>query len=86
MVGKLLAERVTGKNKIRAMLIRGWKPSGSLSFKILGDNLFLLEFENEWDKFRVLEGRPWVEGTLFSVEDYDGLTPPSQMNFEIAAF
>lgn len=86
-MGKLLSNRVIGKNTIRATLIRGWKPSGSLSFKVLGDNLFLLDFEHEWDKLRVLEGRPWVfEGNLFSIEDFDGPTPPCQMEFETTTF
>jgi hypothetical protein len=44
----------------------------------LGENLFLVEFEDEWDKARVLEGRPWIfKGNLFSMEDFNGLTPPT---------
>ena len=36
---------------------------------------------------RLLEGRPWVfDGTLFVVEDFDGTIPPTQMEFNIAAF
>lgn len=47
----------------------------------------MLEFEHEWDKIRVLEGRPWVfEGNLFSVEEFDGLTPPTQIVFEKTTF
>jgi hypothetical protein len=46
-----------------------------------------VEFVNEWDKVRVLEGRPWVlEDNLIAVEDYDGLIPPTQMGFDTAAF
>lgn len=46
-----------------------------------------MEFEHEWDKIRVMEGRPWVfEGTLFSVEEFDGLTPPTQIVFKKTAF
>lgn len=87
LVGKLIADRIIGKNTIISKLILGWKPTGSLSFKVLGDNLFLLDFENAWDKSLVAEGQPWVfEGNLFSVEDFDGLTPPTQMGFETSAF
>jgi hypothetical protein len=68
-------------------LVRGWKPIGTATFKVLGENLFLVEFENVWDKTRVLDGRPWVlVGNLFSLEDFNGLTPPSQIDFDQATF
>jgi hypothetical protein len=56
LMGKQIADCVIGKNTIRSKLIRGWKPMGSLSFQVLGDNLFLLEFEHSWDKTWVLAG------------------------------
>jgi hypothetical protein len=87
MVGKLYADRLVCKETIRTKMSRGWKTGGNLSFKVLGENLFLVEFEKADDKKRVLEGRPWVfEGSLFLVEDYDGFTTPSQMSFEKAVF
>lgn len=64
-----------------------WKPSGSLSFKVLRDNLFLIDFAYPGDKERILVGRPWVfEGSLFVVEDFDGITPPLQFTFDKATF
>lgn len=87
LVGKLIAERIVGKDTIRSTLVRGWKPEGAVSFKTLGNNLFLVEFERFWDKARVLEGRPWIfEDNLFAMEDFNGLIPPSQMDFEKVAF
>ena len=60
---------------------------GNLSFKVLAENLFLINFTELSDKERVLVGRPWVfESSLFIVEDFDGLTPPSQFTFDKAAF
>lgn len=44
LVGKLLADRFIGKEVLRSKLIRGWKPTRRLSFKVLGKNLFLLDF------------------------------------------
>lgn len=87
LVGKLISDRVIGKDAIKSTLIRGWKPAGTSVFKVLGDNLFLVEFEYAWDKSRVLEGRPWVfEGCLFAVEDFNGNIPPAQMEFEKVSF
>jgi hypothetical protein len=47
----------------------------------------LIEFGHEWDKSRVLEGRHWIfEGNLFSVEDFDGLSSPTKIDFDQAVF
>lgn len=87
VVGKLIADHLVSKETIRTTLLRGWKPSGTPSFKVLGDNLFLVDFVDEKDKKRVLEGRPWVfEGNLFAVEDYDGLTIPAKIPFDKETF
>lgn len=89
LVGKLISDRLIGKEAIKSTLIKGRRPTGMTSFKVLGDNLFLVEFEHFWDKSRVLEGRPWVfEGSLFSLGDFNGSIPPApaQMDFEKAPF
>jgi hypothetical protein len=60
---------------------------GSVSFRTLGPNLFIVECEKWWDKDRILEGQPWTfDGDLFSLVDYDGLTQMEDMEFEKAAF
>ncbi len=77
LVGKLFSAWIIEKDAIKSTLIRGWRPSGSAVFKVVGENLFLVEFENAWDMSRVLKGRPWIfEGNLFSVEDFHGDVPP----------
>ncbi|XP_059462835.1 uncharacterized protein LOC132191762 [Corylus avellana] len=90
IVGKLVSDvsdQLVSKETIKSTLLGWWKLSGTLTFKILGENLFLIEFEKARDKDRVLEGRPWVfEGNLFLVEDFDGRTPPSKITFEKAYF
>ncbi|GLT68469.1 hypothetical protein SLA2020_406950 [Shorea laevis] len=78
LVGKLLADRIVSKEIIKSSLLRGWKLSGTCNFKVLGENLFIIEFLHDWDKSNVLEGRPWsFEGHLFAMEDFNGLTPPT---------
>lgn len=42
VVGKLIADRVIGKDAIKATLTKGWKPVGTIRFKVLGENLFLV--------------------------------------------
>lgn len=87
LVGKLNADRIIRKDAIKSTLVRGWKPTRIIAFKVLRDNLFLVEFEHVWDKSRVLEGRPWVfEGNMFSIEDFIGAIAPAKMDFEKAVF
>jgi hypothetical protein len=87
MVCKLFSDRLIGKDAIRSTLVRAWRPEGTLVFKALGDNIFLLEFEHFWEKDRVKEGQPWVfEGNLISIADYNGSIPPAQMDFEKVSF
>jgi hypothetical protein len=87
VVGKLLADRMVGKDIVKTLLQHAWQPTGRVSFKTLGQNSFLIDFEHEWDKSKIMEGRPYTfDGHIVSLLDFDGITPPSQLNFEKAAF
>jgi hypothetical protein len=44
IVGKLISKQMVIMEALKASLIRLWKPSGNLSFKVLGENLFLIDF------------------------------------------
>jgi hypothetical protein len=87
IVGKLLGERMVSKETIKDTFKRWWRISGTFTFKIIGENLFLIEFEKAKDKRRVLDGRPWgFERNLFLVEDFDGRTAPTEFTFNKASF
>ena len=87
VLGKLMADRLVSKETICTSMVQWWRPEESFTFKVLGDNLFLIEFVDPKDKERVLDGRPWVfEGSLFLVEDIDGTKAPSQFTFDKVAF
>ena len=87
VVGKLLANKTVGKEIIRPLLICAWQPTGWVSFKTLGTNPFLIEFENEWDETQIMEGCPWTfDRDLVSLVELDGITPMVELEFEKAAF
>jgi hypothetical protein len=68
-------------------MIELWRPTRYLGFRVLGTNIFLIEFEHSWDKSQVLEGRPWLfQGHVFTVEEFDGRTLPSKIAFERCLF
>jgi hypothetical protein len=87
VLGKLITDRMVGREAIQTKLTQWWKMWGKLSFKILGENTFLIEFEDPRDKVKVLAGRPWAfENNLFIIEDFDGLSSISNFTFEKEAF
>jgi hypothetical protein len=59
----------------------------TFSFKVLGENVFLVEFTDVGDKKCILKGRPWAfEGSLFLVEDFDGHSSITDLTFDKATF
>jgi hypothetical protein len=87
IIRKLLADRLVSKEALKTGMIQWWRMQGNLDFKVLGDNLFLVEFDKIRDKERVLEGRPWVfEGSLFLTEDFVGISQPTDYPFDKATF
>jgi hypothetical protein len=87
MVRKLLAERSISKEILKTPMTRAWKPTRWVSFKTHGLNLYLIDFENLWDKDRILEGRPWTfDGYLFALVDFDGFTSVEDLEFKKVAF
>jgi hypothetical protein len=87
VIGKLVADHYVSKETIRTQMVKWWKLEKDITFKVLGENLFLIEFMDAQDKPRVLAGRPWVfEGALFLVEDFDGRLTPEKIPFDRASF
>ena len=41
VIGKLIAKRMVSKETIKMELMKWWRPLKNLSFKVLGENLFL---------------------------------------------
>jgi hypothetical protein len=87
LIGKLLSDRVVTKDFLKASMKCAWRPAGETVFQAIEDNMFVVEFDNEWDKIRIMEGRPWLfDGYLISLAEFDGLTFPANINFDSAAF
>jgi hypothetical protein len=50
ILGKLIMDRIMSREEICFTLLQWWKPLGNLTFKVLGKNRFLIEFDNPRDK------------------------------------
>lgn len=87
LVGQLLSDNFVGKENIKSTILRWWKLQGMVTFNVLGNNLFLMDFEHYWEKSQVLEGQPWgFERIIFSLEDFDGVSPLEMIEFEKVPF
>ena len=50
-----------------------WKPNKSLQLSVIEEELFLVEFEDERDKKRVMDMRPWhYEKQLVLLQEFEG--------------
>lgn len=50
VTGKLVSDQYMSKETVKNTLQRWWKSKGTMNFKVLGENLFIIEFELEQDK------------------------------------
>jgi len=75
-------DRIVPKEFFKGPLIRAWRPMHAVTFQVIGENMFIAEFE--WDKSRIMEGRPWLfDGNLVSLAEFDGITPPAEMHLNM---
>jgi hypothetical protein len=82
LVGKLWSGKRVNREAFQTQLSRIWRLVGTVVFKDLQDNLWLFEFTEEEDKYRVLAGRPWsFDRHILVLNEFDGQCPPSQMAF-----
>jgi hypothetical protein len=49
LVGKLVTDRIIPKEFYKAPLTCVWQSMGEITFNVIGENMFIVEFEYEWD-------------------------------------
>jgi hypothetical protein len=82
LVGRLGVLKRFNKEAFKNLLIRIWRLAGDLFCKEILDNVWVFEFEEDNDRRRVLEGRPWTyDRTILIMDELDGQKAPSQMTF-----
>ncbi|XP_042941294.1 uncharacterized protein LOC122275977 [Carya illinoinensis] len=87
LVGKLISDRKVNKEVIRSTMNNIWRLAGSFTFHDILPNLFVVTFDNQKDKQRVLDGKPWLfDNQLLLLKPFDGFTLPQKMNFDYEAF
>ncbi|KAF5453769.1 hypothetical protein F2P56_023489 [Juglans regia] len=73
LAAHVVADKEVNRGALRTTMSKVWKVEGQVSFKELGCNKFLVEFQNPLEKNRVLSERPWSFDRylicLFNCED-----------------
>ena len=59
LVMKVLSCRGVILDALRKNIRLLWKPNYSIKISMIEDEMFLVEFDDEWDKRRVIEMNPW---------------------------
>jgi len=78
LVGRMGVQKRINKNVFRKLLIHIWRLAGDMFYKEIQDNLWVFEFEDDNDRRRVLEGRPWsYDRTILIIEELEGKKCPS---------
>ncbi|KAI7990869.1 Uncharacterized protein LOK49_LG12G01876 [Camellia lanceoleosa] len=87
LVGRILTHRPVNAEAFRSTMAAVWKPTQGMQFKVLGDNLFLIQFNHIVDKKRVLGRGPWnFDKQLVLLEEFDGSMQPSEIQFRSVLF
>lgn len=82
LVGLLIADKVVNKEAFRTTMLDLWKLKSWVHFRVVGVNLFLFEFQNDYDLMRVQRGRPWsFDRNLLCLNSFDGFLSPKDLSF-----
>ena len=88
VIGKVLAPNSLPLQTIMAAMRPAWGNPKGLLARMVGDNLFIAEFESEMDKKRILDGSPWYIGRqavgrqVVILKEFNYDLRPSEVSFD----
>ncbi|XP_042954583.1 uncharacterized protein LOC122290994 [Carya illinoinensis] len=87
LAAHVVVEKEVNRGAFQATMIKAWKVEGQTSFKNLGSNRFLIEFQNSKDKERVMVARPWsFDRSLVCLFNCEGCLAPKDIAFNEEPF
>ncbi|XP_040990949.1 uncharacterized protein LOC121238174 [Juglans microcarpa x Juglans regia] len=82
LVGRVIADKKINKEAFKNTMLKVWKACAGTKIIEVGDNLYVFEFQTKGDLNRIWGGQPWLFDTnLVCLKNFDGVTPPSELNF-----
>nr|POE67505.1 hypothetical protein CFP56_36671 [Quercus suber] len=87
LVMKVLSRRGVILDALRKNIRMLWKPNKSIRISVIEEEMFLVEFDDERDKRRVLEMSPWhYEKQLVLLHEFDGDQDPKDIILKWSPF
>ncbi|XP_042972731.1 uncharacterized protein LOC122304523 [Carya illinoinensis] len=87
IVGRAMVEKMVNSKAFRTTMSQIWRLQGWVKFKEIGDQSFLIEFQELADKEKVLGGRPWFfDRCLLSLQEIDAKVSINSMQFRFEPF
>ncbi|XP_042962387.1 uncharacterized protein LOC122296650 [Carya illinoinensis] len=87
IVGSILADKGISSEAFRMTMSQVWRLEGWVQFKDLGNHRFLIQFQYESDKEKVLRGRLWFfDRNILSLQEVDEKLPLSAVKFNVEPF
>ena len=72
---------------LRKNILMLWKPNKSIQISVIEEEMYLVEFDDERDKRRVMEMSPWhYEKQLVLLQNFDGDKDPKDIVFQWSPF
>ena len=79
-VMKVLSRKRVILDALRKNIRMLWKPNKSIRILVIEEEMFLVDFDDELDKRRVLEMSPWhYEKQLVLLQEFDGDQDPKDI-------
>ena len=87
LVMKVLSRRGVMLDALRKNIRMLWKPNKSIQISAIEEEVYLVEFDDERDKKRVLEMSPWhYEKQLVLLQQFEGDKEPKDLVFKWCPF
>lgn len=79
--------KTVNKEAFRSTLAKFWSSDGWLTFREVGENRFLVEFQNLSDKEKVMHERPWsFDRHIVNLQDFEGSLSRKEVQFKYESF
>lgn len=87
LVGKILSTKKISKEAFQALIPSIWKVSKGVTVEQCGENTYVFCFNDEYERRRVLNGRPWsFNNSLIVLEEPIGAGELNKMKFDHVSF
>ena len=86
-MGKLLSYKFFNKGALKSTMLRLWGGARGTTAHDIGKNLFVFQFQNDYERCRVMKCAPWLfDNCLLLLKVFDGFNPGPQIQFTHCSF